>query len=401
MRNKSKRKFLKSIGSAGIFFAGANLPVWAINISANASASDQSYELLKPDQNNLMLMKGFTSRVVATTGKKSFKGSKYRWHKSPDGGATFPTSDGGWIYVSNSERSERKGGVGAIRFDSDANIIDSYQICKKTNRNCAGGLTPWNTWLTCEEHARGYTWECDPFGQKKHIKIPNLGMFNHEAAAVDPETSIIYQTEDSKNSGFYRFVPQEKITAMGQLLDVKGKFQVALITQQSKVSWFDVPSPLAKMKNKKNDFALMKRKENKGIGYTYFHRGEGAWYHDGKVYFATTLTNEVWEYNIKENTCKPLYRGRGALAEPDNVTVSNTGLVMAAEDRDNMEICGISKNNNSAFPIVRIKDHHKKSEVTGPAFDPSGTRLYFSSQNGKNGKVGITYEVTGPFHKLN
>ena len=67
-----------------------------------------------------------------------------------------------------------------------------------------------NTWLTCEEHPRGYTWECDPFGQKQ-IKIPNLGMFNHEAAAVDPETSIIYQTEDSGKSGFYRFVPQEKL----------------------------------------------------------------------------------------------------------------------------------------------------------------------------------------------
>ena len=60
-----------------------------------------------------------------------------------------------------------------------------------------------------------------------------------------------------------------------------------------------------------------------------------------------------------------------------------------------------TKNNNSAFPIVRIKDHHKKSEVTGPAFDPSGTRLYFSSQNGQEWeKIGITYEVTGPFNKL-
>ena len=392
MTKISKRNFLKSIGTVGVYLAGANLPVWAINTVANASSTAQPYKLLKADKNGVMLMKGFTSRIVATAGR-SIKG--YRWHNGADGGATFKTEDGGWIYVSNSE--DNNGGVGAIRFDSNANIVDGYRICKSTRRNCAGGLTPWNTWLTCEEHSKGYTWECDPFGKKKHIKIPNLGMFNHEAAAVDPETSIIYQTEDSGNSGFYRFVPQEKITAMGQLLDVKGKFQVMEIVYSSKVQWHDVPNPLAKMKNKKKDFNLMSRKENLGIHYTRFQRGEGAWYHGGKVYFATTATDEVWEYNIKENTCKPLYRGGGALTQPDNVTVSNTGLVMAAEDRGNLEICGISKN-GKAFPILRVPKH-KRSELTGPAFNPMGDRLYFSSQKGK-GNSSITFEVKGPFNKL-
>ena len=72
---------------------------------------------------------------------------------------------------------------------------------------------------------------------------------------------------------------------------------------------------------------------------------------------------------------------------------------MAAEDRGNMEICGISNETNKAFPIVRVIGHDA-SEVAGPAFDPSGTRLYFSSQRGKDGKNGITFEISGPFDKI-
>ena len=132
MKNKSKRKFLKSIGSAGVFIAGANLPVWAINTSATAATSGLSYKLLKQDHNKLMLMEGFTSRIVAKSGEKPFSGSSYKWHFNPDGGATFPTEDGGWIYVSNSEVGDKGGGVGAIEFDKNANIINAYSICSKT-----------------------------------------------------------------------------------------------------------------------------------------------------------------------------------------------------------------------------------------------------------------------------
>ena len=117
--NNSKRNFLKSMYSAGVFIAGANLPVWAINTSANAAASTLSYKLLKPDHNGIRLMKGFTSRIVAQSGIEKFG---HKWHQSPDGGATFPTKDGGWIYVSNSEK-DYMGGVGALRFNNKAEIV--------------------------------------------------------------------------------------------------------------------------------------------------------------------------------------------------------------------------------------------------------------------------------------
>ena len=157
------------------------------------------------DDNGLQLPEGFTSRVIAQTGQK-VGSSDFDWVRAPDGGAVFDTDDGGWIYVSNAE-SGSQGGVGAVRFDSSGNITDAYSICTGTRRNCAGGTTPWGTWLTCEEVEDGLTYECDVSGATSAVARPALGAFNHEAAAVDPDTGVVYETEDRSDGNFYRFTP--------------------------------------------------------------------------------------------------------------------------------------------------------------------------------------------------
>ena len=95
------------------------------------------------DENGVRLPAGFTSRIVARSGLPVGL-SDYKWHVFPDGGATFPTHDGGWIYVSNCE-APLVGGTGAIRFGPNSRIIDAYRILDNTQLNCAGGPTPWGT----------------------------------------------------------------------------------------------------------------------------------------------------------------------------------------------------------------------------------------------------------------
>jgi hypothetical protein len=97
-------------------------------------------------KNGVLLSKGLDCKIIAKTGKKvKFTGksngavSDNTFHASPDFGATFPTEDGGWVYVSNSEVDNKKGGVGAIYFNKMAKVIDYKMLLKKTSMNCGGG----------------------------------------------------------------------------------------------------------------------------------------------------------------------------------------------------------------------------------------------------------------------
>lgn len=341
-----------------------------------------------PDENGVRLPAGFTARVVARTNEAPMPGSDFKWHVAPDGGATYPLEDGGWIYVSNSE-VPLAGGVGALRFDASGALVSAYSILANSSVNCAGGPTPWGAWLSCEETARGRVFECDPRGEIEAVERPALGIFKHEAAAVDPKLHHVYLTEDEDDGCFYRFTP-DRIASYGYADLSSGKLEVAAVDANGAVTWHELPDPIYEK-------GIATRKQVAAA--TLFDGGEGIWYHEGIVYFSTKGDGRVWAHDVNASTLSVLYDAQTAanpiLKGVDNLTVSCCGDVLVAEDGDDMQIVAIMPN-GELKPIMQIMGHDK-SEVTGPAFDPSGTRLYFSSQRG-NGSGGITYEVSGPFH---
>ncbi len=383
----------KSFAGVGWMMAGGVLSQCSSSGDTRATTSNIANlgPLQDPDENGIRLPAGFTSRIVARSGEP-VGSSAYVWHNAPDGGAIFTTGDGGWIYVSNSETAAALGGgAGAVRFSSQGDIVDAYRILGDTNVNCAGGPTPWGTWLSCEEIPRGRVWECDPLGENPAVVRSAMGVFEHEAAAIDEASRHAYLTEDVGDGRFYRFV----YDAPGDLS--AGELQVAEVMgggDEGVVEWRTVPDPSAQTEDTRLQVPSS----------TPFRGGEGIWFHEGLIYFTTKGDNRVWAYDTSDSMLTILYDAATSntpiLTGVDNVTVTPAGDVIVAEDGGDMECVAISAD-GTVLPLLQVTGQDG-SEITGPVFDPSLQRLYFSSQRGDQGgdilgMSGITYEVSGPF----
>ncbi|MFF9777084.1 alkaline phosphatase PhoX [Streptomyces sp. NPDC013978] len=424
------------------------------------------YGPLVPDPDGILaLPAGFTYRILTHSGKTKLESGEFTPGKH-DGTAAFPGPRGTTLLVNNHELKGPRanwefpvplteglvydpaaaGGCTVVEVRPDGRVAEWVGIAG-TSTNCAGGSTPWNTWLTCEENSdragvngmtkdHGYVFEVDPCDRRanrapKPLKF--FGRYDHEAVVIDPKRGHAYLTEDAAapNGLFFRWTPPKGFTygpgkfrtladdagvlQAPRCYDSGGRFvddlsRATRIGTVYGVDWIDVPDRDAR--------TVAVRKQFTDTEITRARKLEGMWWGDGGAYLVSSYARaespgaahdgQVWFYDPKRRTLtlkvllgvNPDPSADGALDGPDNITVSPYGGIVLAEDGEGVSHLFGATDSGRTYPIARndlnigTEEEPEYSEFAGVTFSPDGKTLYANIQ-----APGILLAITGPWKR--
>lgn len=336
------------------------------------------------------------------------------------------------------------GGTTTLELTKHGWLLDEYVSLAGTMVNCAGGITPWGTWLTCEEieakkggalaRDHGFVFEVDPVrrGRNRHpVPLTALGRFAHEAAAIDPRTGHVYLTEDASgpNGLLYRCVPADRRGRHGSLR-AGGELAAMLCTDRGvpvpdlsvfrvpgkrlAVEWVTVPDPQAAVVSTRKQFEWSGDPAAVGGPVTRSRKIEGAWWGKGRAYVVCSFARlsdgslgehdgQVWSYEPRTSTLRLEVRfdvnpapdtpsGADLPDGPDNITVSPWGgLVLAEDGRGTQHLLATASDGSTS---LLARNARNGSEFAGVCFSPDRRILFANIQ-----RPGITFAITGPFQR--
>jgi secreted PhoX family phosphatase len=289
-----------------------------------------------------------------------------------------------------------------------------------TIRNCAGGVTPWGSWLTCEEDVarasvplrggqrvgkdHGWIFEVPAAaeGLVEPVPLKAMGRFYHEAAAVEPRSGMVFLTEDRDDGLFYRFTPRTP----GRLVD-GGRLQALAIdglpdsrnreargfapSSWKKVRWVDIENP----ESPADDL----RKQGARKGATLFARGEGVHMGSGQVYFCCTSggaakLGQIFRLHPARDELQLFFESTSIeqFNYGDNLTVAPNGHLVVCEDQYTAKVRNFLRGitpGGEAYPLGRL---HAQTELAGACFSPDGKVLFVNAYS-----PALTLAITGPW----
>ena len=409
-----------------------------------AQEGEGGYGRLEPAGPELALPAGFTYRMFGVEGTIMSDGRPTP--KAHDGMAAFPLPNGNIRLVRNHEdrdtpnRAVLKGdpskaydlkGPGGttsleIKPTGDRELVKDFVSLSGTIVNCAGGPTPWGSWLSCEESTEGtahgwskdhgFVYDVPAEAEDEVVAVPleALGRFVHEAVALDPSSGIVYETEDRPTAGFYRFIPErigDLTTGRLQMLAVKGYPNFDTSTGQQvgtplAAEWVDIDDPTPAEAGV-NPAAVFQQGQAKGAAI--FSRLEGCWFGRGSVFFHATDggdagLGQVWEYRpLTQNEGQLILffesPGRNILNKPDNITLSPRGGILICEDGWGTPFLRGLTPEGKIFDFA--KNLKNNQEFAGATFSPDGQTLFVNIQGDTStpgfGHLGMTFAIWGPW----